>query len=56
VLAAILEKKSLTDEIKADLKQVLDDFKDTWQRESETGADFAPATARQASTAAAPTA
>jgi F-type H+/Na+-transporting ATPase subunit alpha len=56
VLAAIAEKKSLTDEIKADLKQVLDDFKDVWQKQSETGADFAPAPARQASAAAAPTA
>src|SRR5215203_2565965 len=55
LLAAISEKKSLTDEIKADLKQVLEDFKDIWQKESENGAaDFAPATAaRQTSTAAA---
>jgi F-type H+/Na+-transporting ATPase subunit alpha len=55
LLAAIAEKKSLTDEIKADLKQVLEDFKDTWQRESETG-DFPPPAARKASTAAVPTA
>src|SRR5215813_7486179 len=37
VLAAIAEKKSLTDEIKADLKQVLEDFKDEWQKGSEPG-------------------
>jgi F-type H+-transporting ATPase subunit alpha len=55
LLAAIAEKKSLTDEIKADLKQALEDFKDAWQRESESG-DFPPPSARQASTAAAPTA
>src|SRR5688500_7805192 len=55
LLAAIAEKKSLTDEIKGDLKQVLEDFKDSWQRESED-VDFAPPSARDASTAAAPTA
>jgi len=54
LLAAIAEKKSLTDEIKADLKQALEDFKDTWQKDSEAG-DFPPPTARQASTAAAAT-
>jgi len=54
LLAAISEKKSLTDEIKKDLKQVLEDFKDTWQQQSESP-DFAPTSARGAS-AAAPTA
>ncbi|HET7113242.1 MAG TPA: F0F1 ATP synthase subunit alpha, partial [Pyrinomonadaceae bacterium] len=55
LLADIAEKKSLTDEIKADLKQVLEDFKDMWQRQSETG-DFPPPATREASTAAAPSA
>jgi len=55
LLAAIADKKSLTDEIKADLKQALEDFKDTWQRQSE-GGDFPPPSAREASTAAAPSA
>ncbi|HEU4433038.1 MAG TPA: F0F1 ATP synthase subunit alpha [Pyrinomonadaceae bacterium] len=53
LLAAIAEKKSLTDEIKADLKQALEDFKDTWQRQDD-GMDFPGASAREASTAAAP--
>ncbi len=53
LLAAISEKKSLTDEIKAGLKQVLEDFKDAWHKQSES-TDFAPATAKSA--AAAPTA
>ncbi|HEX3185203.1 MAG TPA: F0F1 ATP synthase subunit alpha, partial [Pyrinomonadaceae bacterium] len=51
LLAAIAEKKSLTDEIKADLKQVLEDFKDTWQRQSDS-MDFPAASAREASAAA----
>jgi F-type H+/Na+-transporting ATPase subunit alpha len=51
VLAAIAEKKSLTDEIKADLKQVLEDFKHGWSKESET--DLAAAPAGAATTAAA---
>jgi F-type H+/Na+-transporting ATPase subunit alpha len=55
LLAAISEKKSLTDEIKADLKQALEDFKDTWQQQSDS-MDFPGASAREASTAAAPTA
>jgi F-type H+/Na+-transporting ATPase subunit alpha len=55
LLAAISEKKSLTDEIKNDLKQVLEDFKEAWQRQSETG-DFPPPSARETSAAAAPTA
>src|SRR5687767_184868 len=54
LLAAIADKKSLTDEIKGDLKQILEDFKDTWQKDSETG-DFPPPPAREASTAAAAT-
>jgi F-type H+-transporting ATPase subunit alpha len=51
LLASIAEKKSLTDDIKAGLKQVLEDFKDNWSKES-TG-DFAVAPARAASTSAA---
>jgi F-type H+-transporting ATPase subunit alpha len=54
LLAAISEKKSLTDDIKGDLKQVLEDFKHTWKSESESG-DLAPALTREASTAAAAT-
>jgi F-type H+-transporting ATPase subunit alpha len=52
VLAAIAEKKSLTDEIKADLKQVLEDFKHNWSKDSATETDLA-APARTATTAAA---
>jgi len=54
LLAQISEKKSLTDEIKAGLKQVLEDFKDSWKKESAT--DFSGAPARSASAAAQPTA
>ena len=53
LLADIAEKKSLTDEIKAGLKQVLEDFKDTWSKTS-TDTDFAATPARAA--AAQPTA
>jgi hypothetical protein len=49
VLAAISEKKSLTDEIKAELKQVLEDFKDDWKKQSTAETDFAaPVTASAA--------
>jgi F-type H+-transporting ATPase subunit alpha len=54
LLAEIAEKKSLTDEIKAGLKQVLEDFKDTWKKDSPT--DFSSAPARSASAATQPTA
>jgi F-type H+-transporting ATPase subunit alpha len=37
LLAAISEKKSLTDEIKAELKQVLEDFKDDWKKQVADG-------------------
>src|SRR5690242_4056884 len=54
VLAAIAEKKSLTDEIKADLKQVLEDFKDEWKKQPADGAgDFSAAPARAVETAVA---
>jgi len=54
LLADISDKKSLTDEIKAGLKQVLEDFKDTWSKTS-TDTDFASTPAR-ATAAAQPTA
>jgi F0F1-type ATP synthase alpha subunit len=52
LLAAIADKKSLTDEIRADLKQVLEDFKDDWRKQSSAEADFAVAPARPARSAA----
>ena len=51
LLASIAEKKSLTDDIKSGLKQVLEDFKDNWSKESTT--DFAAVPAPAASTPAA---
>jgi len=43
LLTAIREKKSLTDEIKSDLKQALEDFKDNWKTQSsKPGALGAP--------------
>src|SRR5690349_2938418 len=57
VLAAIAEQKTLTDQIKADLKQVLDDFKHEWKKQSSTTTtEFAAAPAKPATSAAAPTA
>ena len=54
LLAAITEKKSLTDEIKAELKQVLEDFKDDWKKQAaDDAADFAAAPVK-ATAAAAP--
>ena len=50
LLTDIAEKKSLTDEIKAGLKQVLEDFKDSLKKEST---DFAAAPARSTAEAAA---
>lgn len=55
LLAAIREKKQLTEEIRADLKQVLEDFKTDWKNQSSTEAGF-PVTAKESSSAAAPTA
>jgi F-type H+-transporting ATPase subunit alpha len=52
VLQSINEKKSLTDEIKADLTQVLADFKDRWNEETQ----LATRTAATAATRAAATA
>jgi F-type H+-transporting ATPase subunit alpha len=57
LLAEINQKKSLTDEIKAGLKQLLEDFKDDWRKQqSSRETDFAVAPARPASTAAQPAA
>src|SRR5829696_6766259 len=53
LLADIAEKKTLTDEIKAVLKQVLEDFKDDWRKQSSTEADFAAAPATRGSSAVA---
>ena len=53
LLADLAEKKTITDDIKAGLKQVLEDFKDNWGKESTTATDFAAAPARSATTAAA---
>ena len=55
LLSDIREQKSLTDDIKAGLKQVLEDFKVEWQKGPATE-DFAGVAARPATSAAAPTA
>ncbi|HKG61194.1 MAG TPA: F0F1 ATP synthase subunit alpha [Pyrinomonadaceae bacterium] len=52
LLADLAEKKSLTDEIKAGLKQVLEDFKHNWSNEP-TETEFAATPARATATAAA---
>jgi F-type H+-transporting ATPase subunit alpha len=54
LLASISEKKSLTDDIKKELKTVLEDFKKTWNQPQTKGA-LGVASAPQAN-AAAPTA
>ena len=51
LLAAISEKKSLTDDIKNDLKTILEDFKGSWKKESPSST-FAPAQASAAAPAA----
>ncbi|MBV9959207.1 MAG: F0F1 ATP synthase subunit alpha, partial [Acidobacteria bacterium] len=51
VLQNIREKKSLTDEIKAELTQVLTDFKDRWNEETQLSVRT-PATAATTQTAA----
>jgi len=55
LLSDIAEKKSLTDEIKAGLKQVLEDFKDSRKKESSEFA-AAPATTAASAATAQPTA
>ena len=52
LLAEIAEKKTLTDEIKSGLKQVLEDFKIEWRKESSGKDDF-PVPPRPASSPAA---
>jgi F-type H+-transporting ATPase subunit alpha len=54
VLAAIADKKSITDEIKGDLKQLLEDFKDEWRKQAADGEGYVAAPARRTSAAAAP--
>jgi hypothetical protein len=49
LLADIAQQKSLTDEIKTGLKQVLEDFKHNWGKET-LPTDFAAAPARPATT------
>ena len=56
LLAAIGEKKQLTEEIRSDLKQVLEDFKDDWSKQSSSEIDFPVAPPRETSSAATPTA
>src|SRR6185437_1966100 len=48
LLADIADKKTLTDEIKAGLKQVLEDFKEGWNKEPARPTDLAAAPARPA--------
>ena len=54
LLADIREQKSITEDIKAGLRQVLEDFKIDWNKPATTGADFAATPAR--TSAAVPTA
>src|SRR5262245_20547302 len=56
LLSDIREQKSLSDDIKAGLKQVLEDFKVDWKNQSPTTTDFTSAPAKPATSAAAPTA
>jgi F-type H+-transporting ATPase subunit alpha len=60
LLSDIREQKAITEDIKAGLKQVLEDFKVDWSNQSSTETDFAAApvkpAASPATTAAAPTA
>jgi F-type H+/Na+-transporting ATPase subunit alpha len=55
LLAAIAEKKSLTEEIKADLQQALQDFTEDWKNKQKKDDDLGVAPAAAGSTAAAPT-
>ena len=52
LLASIAEKKTITDDVKAGLQQVLEDFKHNWSKESSE-TDLAAAPTRAATTAAA---
>lgn len=53
LLADIAEKKTLTDDIKGGLKQVLEDFKDDWKKQSVDGVESLTAPVK-ATAAAAP--
>ena len=55
LLSDIREQKSLTDDIKAGLKQLLEDFKVEWRQQPST-TELASAPAKASATAAAPTA
>jgi len=55
LLSDIREQKSLTEDIKAGLKQVLEDFKIEWQKESSTQTELPTASIRPSSSAAAST-
>jgi F-type H+-transporting ATPase subunit alpha len=55
LLADIRDQKSITEDIKAGLKQVLEDFKVDWTNQSSTATDFSAAPARPATSAAAAT-
>jgi len=52
LLADIRDQKSITEDIKAGLKQVLEDFKADWANQSSTATEFAAAPARPATSAA----
>jgi F-type H+-transporting ATPase subunit alpha len=54
VLAAIAEKKSITDVIKAELKQLLEDFKDDWRKRSANEDGYVAAPVTRSSAASAP--
>ena len=56
LLHDIREQKAITEDIKAGLKQVLEDFKVDWGNESPTTTEFAAAPTKPATSAAAPTA
>jgi F-type H+-transporting ATPase subunit alpha len=53
LLAEMAEKKTLTDEIKTGLKQVLEDFKHNWSKQSAAPTDFSAAPAKPVAAAAA---
>ena len=55
LLSDIADKKTLTDEIKAGLKQVLEDFKEEWQKQASGAEDFPVPPRPTASPASRPT-
>jgi F-type H+-transporting ATPase subunit alpha len=56
LLSDLREQKAITEDIKAGLKQVLEDFKVDWANQSSGTTEFAGAPAKAATSAAAPTA